>query len=56
MPRSSFSAAADVNLDKDEKVLAVLMNGEPRAYPIRNLAYHHLVNDTVGKVPIVATY
>ena len=31
-------------------------NGEAAAYPIRQLAYHHLVQDIVGGVPIVVTY
>ena len=37
-------------------VIAVDRNGEAAAYPIRQLAYHHLVHDTVGGVPIVVTY
>ena len=53
---ASFSAAAKSKLDGDEKVIAVLVNGEARAYPIRDLAYHHIINDMVGKTPIVATY
>jgi hypothetical protein len=37
-------------------VMAVARNGEAAAYPIRQLAYHHVVQDTVGRVPIVVTY
>jgi uncharacterized membrane protein YhaH (DUF805 family) len=37
-------------------VMAVARNGEAAAYPIRQLAYHHLVQDTVGGLPIVVTY
>jgi hypothetical protein len=37
-------------------VLAVESNGEAAAYPIRQMAYHHLVQDVVGGTPIVATY
>jgi hypothetical protein len=37
-------------------VMAVESNGEAAAYPIRQMAYHHLVHDTVGGTPIVATY
>jgi hypothetical protein len=37
-------------------VMAVESNGEAAAYPIRQLAYHHLVQDVVGGTPIVATY
>ena len=30
--------------------------GEAVAYPIRILAYHHVINDVAGGTPIVATY
>jgi len=40
----------------DDMVLVVALNGETAAYPVRQLAYHHLVQDVVGGVPIVATY
>jgi Protein of unknown function (DUF3179) len=51
-----FISAAESKLDKDEKVIAIQVNGVARAYPIRGISYHHIVNDTVGGVPIVATY
>jgi hypothetical protein len=54
--RPSFAPVAESRLDKDEKVLAILVNGVARAYPIRGISYHHIVNDVVGGVPIVATY
>lgn len=41
--------------DKD-MVLAVKYNNEAAAYPVRWLAYHHIVADVVGGVPITATY
>ncbi len=41
--------------DKDI-VMAVESNGETAAYPIRQMAYHHLVQDVVGGTPLVATY
>jgi hypothetical protein len=43
-------------VDDDDKVLAVEINGEAAAYPIRQMAYHHIVNDVVGGMPITATY
>ena len=52
----AFVSAADATLDKDEKVISVRINGEARAYPIRGISYHHIVNDVVGGVPIAATY
>lgn len=41
---------------EDDVVLAVKINGEAAAYPVRLMAYHHLVEDVVGGTPIVATY
>jgi hypothetical protein len=54
--RPHFSSAGTVKLDGDEKVIAVRMRSSSRAYPIRDLAYHHVINDVVDGVPIVATY
>jgi hypothetical protein len=39
-----------------EMVLAVEVAGDTVAYPIRQVAYHHVVQDVVGGVPIAATY
>ena len=52
VPAPVFQAAGETRLDKDEKVLAV----KSRAYPIRSISYHHIVNDVVDGVPIAATY
>lgn len=48
----AFQPARASKLDGDEKVLAV----NARAYPIRSISYHHIVNDTEDGVPIVVTY
>lgn len=40
----------------DDMVLAVENRNDAVAYPVRLMAYHHLVQDTVGGTPIVATY
>jgi len=54
------SAYAKVNeasfVGNSDMVLAVENNGEAVAYPVRLMAYHHLVQDVVGGTPIVATY
>jgi hypothetical protein len=39
-----------------DKVIAVVLNGAARAYPLRVLVWHEVVNDTVGGIPIVVTY
>lgn len=51
-----FVSPAQVKLNPGEMVIAVNLNGTPRAYPIRSIAYHHIVNDVVGGRPITATY
>jgi hypothetical protein len=48
----AFQPAAEAALDPTDKLLTV----KSRAYPIRALAYHHIVNDTVEGVPLVGTY
>ena len=51
-----FAAAGKVKLDNDEKVIVVKIGDVARAYPIRSMSYHHVVNDVVGQTAIVATY
>ncbi len=52
----AFSPAADVRLDGDEKVIAVRVGNAARAYPVRSISYHHVINDVVDGKGIVATY
>jgi hypothetical protein len=52
----AFVTAQQAKIDADDKVIAVKLDGGAHAYPIRTIAYHHIVNDVVGHVPIVATY
>lgn len=56
VPNPAFAAAKDAGVEDSDMVLAVNVGGQPRAYPIRMLAYHHIVNDRVGGVAIVGTY
>jgi hypothetical protein len=39
-----------------DPVLAVDHAGDSAAYPVRQLAYHHIVQDVVGGVPVAVTY
>ena len=41
---------------RDTEVLGVEVGGDTRAYPVRMMEYHQIVNDVVGGVPIAATY
>jgi hypothetical protein len=57
LPGPNFAKVADTTFVEDsDKVIAVEMNGEAAAYPVRQIAYHHIVQDEVGGVPIAATY
>ena len=54
---ASYVSANDTNfVADDEVVLAVELNGDAAAYPIRQISYHHLVQDVVGGVPVTVTY
>lgn len=57
LPDPAYAKAADASyVNDDDRVLAVTINGEAVAYPIRLMGYHHVVEDTIGGTPIVATY
>src|SRR5437660_3599452 len=54
---SSYVKVADAGFVRDpDMVLAVKINNEAVAYPVRLMAYHHVVSDTVGGTPLCATY
>jgi hypothetical protein len=40
----------------NDKVVGLHIAGEARAYPLRMLVWHEVVNDTVGGTPVVVTY
>jgi hypothetical protein len=52
----TFTAARDVKLHGAEKVIAVRIGATARAYPIRAISYHHVINDVLDGQAIVATY
>jgi hypothetical protein len=39
-----------------EPVIVFPLEGEPRAYPLRVLIWHEIVNDSVGDLPVAVTY
>src|SRR6185295_785443 len=39
-------------VEEGDTVLAVDLNGDAAAYPVRQVAYHHIANDVVGSVPV----
>jgi hypothetical protein len=54
-PQTIPAVAADYLNDTD-LVLGIAQNGESRAYPLRILNFHEIVNDTLGGRPIVVTF
>ena len=51
-----FVAVKNARIEPGDMLVTVALNGDAHAYPIREMGYHHVVNDFVGGVPIVATY
>ncbi|MDF1576592.1 MAG: DUF3179 domain-containing protein [Bacteroidales bacterium] len=41
---------------KHEPVIAVEIDGEAKAYPLSILTYHEIVNDSLGGIPVAASY
>ncbi len=43
-------------LGKDDQVIGVIFNGEARAYPLRIMSWHELVNDRIGDLAILVSW
>jgi hypothetical protein len=53
---AQFLGQSDSKIDPKEMIMAVQLGNDARAYPISQMAYHHVLNDVVGGVPIAVTY
>jgi hypothetical protein len=51
-----YVAIKQAGIDAKDMVIVVSLGGESRAYPIREMGYHHVVNDRLHQLPIVVTY
>src|SRR5262245_13230692 len=57
LPNAAYARASEAGfVAENDMVMAVEINGEAVAYPVRQMAYHHVINDVVGGKPITATY
>jgi len=57
LPNPAYAKAAETTfLHNGDRVMSITIGNESVAYPIRLMGYHHVVQDTVGGTPIVATY
>jgi hypothetical protein len=50
------SAGEDEELAANEPVIGLEIGGDARAYPLRILIWHEIVNDVVGGLPVTVTY
>lgn len=55
-PRFEMVTAADQWLEDREPVVLLELGQEVRAYPLRILTWHEIVNDQVGDTPVAVTY
>ena len=54
---TQFAAIGQFHDIRDtDMVLGVTLDGESRAYPVRYLAYHHMLNDRIGSIALLPTY
>jgi Protein of unknown function (DUF3179) len=54
---ANYARAGEADFVADgDMVMAVDINRDAVAFPVRQMAYHHVVNDVVGGKPITATY
>ncbi len=57
LPNADYARAGEAGFVADsDMVMAIEINGDSVAFPVRQMAYHHVVNDVVGGKPITATY
>jgi hypothetical protein len=57
LDRPRFLHVADTTfLQPQEPVIALLLAGRARAYPLQILVWHEIVNDVVGGVPVAVTF
>jgi len=51
-----FEPVDEVDLPAEEPVIGLKLNGEARAYPLRILMWHEIVNDEIDGIPVAVTY
>ncbi len=49
-------ATAETWLQPQSPVIALVIEGDARAYPLAILTWHEIVNDTVGGIPVAVTF
>jgi hypothetical protein len=54
--RPELESAEDARLDDEEHVIGVELAGHARAYPVRVLSAHEIVNDEIAGKPYAVTW
>ncbi len=55
--KPKFESISNIdNIADTEPVVGVVINGKAKAYPLRILTWHEIVNDKLGGVPITVTF
>ena len=55
--KPEFIQAAEADfLDPEDPVIGAVLERQAKAYPVRILNWHEVVNDTLGGTPIVVTF
>ena len=54
-PRFVSAGEADFMMD-GERVVGVNLNGVAKAYAVRFMAFHHIIQDQLKEMPILATW
>lgn len=55
-PKLETTKGANRWLKEHDQVLGIVINGKARAYPVRILNWHEIVNDRIDNIPVVITY
>ena len=51
-----INAIDDIALGPLESGLSLVLNGDARAYPLRILLWHEIVNEVIGGIPVLISY
>ncbi|MBM3242206.1 DUF3179 domain-containing protein [Candidatus Poribacteria bacterium] len=53
----TFVSSEDaVYLREDDEVIGIVINGQAKAYPLKTAAWHHIIHDELGGMPILVTF
>ena len=55
-PEYMSPAEADKQLKPDEEIIGLVVNGVARAYPLRIMSWHELVNDEIAGTPYLVSW